>query len=90
MLMIWSVLCTFQPRTRSELQLHSGLGLINTGGSVGSHGALRAEMQRRRARARTLPRPVQGCRGATVGCEGLHGDSGGRGEYGVKKRRACG
>lgn len=35
MLMIWSVLCTFHTRTRSELEFLSGLGLISGGGSLG-------------------------------------------------------
>lgn len=47
----------------------------------------------------TLSRPLlvhmppvwgRGCRGAPMGRGGLHGDLGGRGEYGVKKRSECG
>lgn len=44
MLMIWSVLCTFHTRTRSKLYLRSGLGLINTGGPVGSPEVRRARV----------------------------------------------
>lgn len=57
---------------------------------MGSHGALRAEVQRPPGPRRRTASTVQGRRGAPVGCESLHGDSGGRGEYGVKKRSECG
>lgn len=37
MLMIWSVRCTFRTKTKMELEFLSGLGLISSRGSQGSH-----------------------------------------------------
>lgn len=58
---------------------------------MGSQGALRAGLA-----VPTTPLLAQGlgaaegCRGAPVGGESLHVDSGGRGEYGAKKKRHMG
>lgn len=37
MLMIWSTRCTFHTRMKMELEFLSGLGLISSRGSQGSH-----------------------------------------------------
>lgn len=37
MLMIWSARCTFLTKTKMELEFLSGLGLISSRGSQGSH-----------------------------------------------------